>query len=95
MEIQGIVPQPVNSVEELVSKLDLIIEGMRQWKNQDTGLDFGLVLVRRLSELNDDFSIMDHCDPEELEPVMMRIESLKLIVNKSKFDDIIASNGMN
>jgi hypothetical protein len=89
MENIEIAPHPVNSIEDLLAKLDLIHEAAKQYSTKSSDDELGLVLLHRAVELMSDISIIDPA-PEHWQTVGEKLEGIREAVRQGTINDLNA-----
>lgn len=87
MEHIEIAPHPVNTVEELFSKLDLIHEAAKQYSAMPSEDELGRILLHRAVELFSDISVVDFT-PEHWQAVGEKLEGIREAVRQGTINDL-------
>lgn len=88
MDVSGVAPTPITSVEELLAKMDLILGAAQQWVEDDND-ELGAMIFRRMRELSSDFDIILSSGPgPDWEAVGEKLMAIKEALRQRSVRDL-------
>lgn len=81
MNTPEILPAPAETMDELLSKLDMIHEVAKKWDNTEEGAQLDDIINYRVNELTDDIQRV-HGTPEEWQTFSDKCDEIRAAVSK-------------